>query len=836
MAVELGEVSPERSILIGRVVGTEQIPAPTARNSQRVTRAGGASAHRVDSGLEDALDDLEAEGELDRSLGASDPELVLVLEAVEHRADLADVARRVGLEILVEAESAFEPDGEYSLASARARDRVVRTSIHALCVDGAALTQLRTAWDLWKRTGQVPGNAGLRDLFGRLRDLRPWNEQDRVAIENWEEILDGLLEDVPHGIEIELWYRQSSVKRSRAQREVETLVAEAGGTVLAASQIAAIGYHAIKAEVPIGALRDLAAGHWDAVRLVKSANVMFLRVRGQSLPDNSEPVSGKSIEPMRQPSGPPVAVLMDGVPAANHPLLVGRVELYDPDDLASEVDVADRRHGTAMASVAVWGDLNESRDRPLGRPLLVRPILTSTADTLELSEELPPDVLAPDLMWRAFRELFEGDQAVAPQAVIVNLSVGDPSTPFDFLMSPWARMLDWLSNEYGVLVVVSAGNHPHLGVSPQDSLTISALAGAERRHAFSDAQLTNIATRGMLSPAEAINAVTVGASHEDAAGKLPAGYLVDPHDELIGTSPSSALGPGYRRSVKPDLAAPGGRVVYSTPFAAESALRFRGSMATGPGIRVADPRRASESHTAGTSAAAALVTRHAAMLQDDLDRLQFGSPLSRRQRALLTKALLAHDVSFDDSFDLEHPITRLAGGHGVIRRSFTDGCASNEAVLLYLGSIRPKTVQHLEFPLPNGLSVVGAKRVTASLAWFSPINWRHRQYRQAALSFTAPGGDIPNLGTAVELSADDTKRGATTLQRGAWETNGSFAGGVGSAMSLSVKYFAQAGLQTDEEIEYAVALSLRVDPALQVDIHSQIRDQLSIQVRPRPSD
>ncbi len=153
--------------------------------------------------------------------------------------------------------------------------------------------------------------------------------------------------------------------------------------------------------------------------------------------------------------------LFDGVPAANHPLLAGRVTILDPDDLESSYTVDEQRHGTAMVSAAVWGDRgNDESSAP--RQVLVRPILCPCNETMDRVEGLPVEALAPDLMRRAFRDLFEpgpgGAPPGAPQIAIINLSVGDPAAPFDTVLSSWARTIDWLSYYYGVLVVVSAGN------------------------------------------------------------------------------------------------------------------------------------------------------------------------------------------------------------------------------------------------------------------------------------------------------------------------------------------------------------------------------------------
>lgn len=224
---------------------------------------------------------------------------------------------------------------------------------------------------------------------------------------------------------------------------------------------------------PTSVLVDLANRRFDAVQVVKSANVMYLHVTGQAVPTPG-PVTDATVDvdaPL--PDLPPVVCLLDGVPTANHPLLDRRVVVHDPDDLASESTVDERKHGTWMSSVVVWGDRG-SGEAPASRQVLVRPILTPSPETIQRSEELPADELTPDLMWRVFRELFDSDDGArpaAPQVAIVNLSLGDPATPFDSILSAWARMLDWLSYKYGVLVIVSAGNHRHLPLTRSPTAT-----------------------------------------------------------------------------------------------------------------------------------------------------------------------------------------------------------------------------------------------------------------------------------------------------------------------------------------------------------------------------
>ncbi len=96
-----------------------------------------------------------------------------------------------------------------------------------------------------------------------------------------------------------------------------------------------------------------------------------------------------------------------------------------------------------MASLIVHGDLN-NEDRPLARPVYVRPIMKPIQwISSPRPEQIPGDVLMVDLVHRAVRRMFEGEGASAPTIKVVNFSIGDPSRLFTLIMSPLARLLDW---------------------------------------------------------------------------------------------------------------------------------------------------------------------------------------------------------------------------------------------------------------------------------------------------------------------------------------------------------------------------------------------------------
>ncbi len=831
------ERASTRPVILGRIAPPRAIPPRRGGGGRAQFTDPDARARRIDAQFDAVMGAIGDQVRISDSIQAADPQLVLVFEALDEQIDLANVAEKLGIEVLIEAEDAVLPTDDVRLTSDKPRNPFVASCLHAVCMNQSAFDNLLSLWRAWRDSRELPrGYSPLRDLFAHLKDVRPWGPQDRLQTIDWDEYFEGRIDDRLHSIEIELWYRRSPAARDKSQREVAALVEQASGRVATVAVIDQIGFHGLKCEVPTALLRELAAGNFDGVRLVRSANVMYLRITGQSLP-----IVGPSIEISEEiddplPGGNPVLCLLDGVPMANHILLRDRVTVYDPDDLTQLATVGERRHGTWTASIAVWGDRG-SKQVPAARPVLVRPVLVPSDETADRTEELPSNELVPDLMWRVFRELFEdgpSGPAAAPTVAIVNISVGDPAVPFETVLSSWARMLDWLSYEYGVLVVISAGNHGKLTLSPMVSTDLTGAAGTNRRQVLLEAIDRRQNERRLLAPAESVNAITVGATHDDDSNAVAQGYLVDPTDGYPSISPVTATGSGYRRSVKPDVLAQGGRAFYVDGATAQEVITLRGLSPLGPGLKVATPPGLNETHVAGTSFAAALVSRQAARLHDVVEEVTAGTSLTRRQRAAAIKALLVHGTAWPPDLAYDPLSPEIAIGNGVVSRDYADGCASNEAVILYLGSIGAAEEQELLFPLPDGLNVRETKRIDATLAWLTPVNWRSRQYRCASLSFVTPGGAIPTLGKPAGHPSAVTTRGAATVQHQTWELEKTFASGQGSDMNIRVKCYEQAGGLGGRTVDFAVAVSLWVAPTINVDVYSQVRDQVAARVAVRP--
>ncbi len=571
----------------------------------------------------------------------------------------------------------------------------------------------------------------------------------------------------------------------------------------------------------------------------------------------------------------PVVAVLDGLPLEGHELLRGRLWIDDPDGWAAEVPAAQRRHGTAMASLLIHGDLGEtSGQAPLARPVYSRPLLRpAQVGPSKSMEAIPEDVLEVDFVHRAVRRMLEGErdeEPVAPGILIVNLSLGDPSRPFDQHISPLARLLDWLAWEKGMLFVVSAGNPPSarrldLSCSREE---LRRLDSTVLRKLSWEAMVRRAHLQRLLAPAESINALTVGGEHADAGGAYESRDRIDPFGDDDGArlpSPAAALGTGVRRSIKPDLHYPAGRQLYRDSYSSTDSgveLEQASVPAHPPGQRMASPGGAGApgrldrtSYASGTSNAAALTSRAAAQLYERLPGLLAAEPLGllpeRRFLVPLLKALLVHGASWGPSQDLMRellavPLGRNPSrmdlgrylGYGFPHRDRLLGCHDQRATLCGWGELGDGEGHVFRIALPPSLSGQHLwRRLTVTLAWLSPINARDKRYRQAQLWFEpkaeADGEDSTGLLQVGRCEADHSAAMRGTVQHEVFEGDKVAVFGDDDELVIKVSCRADAG-DLGTSVPYALAVSLEVAPGVHVPIYQEMRVRLRPRAQIRP--
>lgn len=852
---------PERPLLI--------FPEPTVEDRRRPIGGGGPLTKptaaqqrtRLDAKFQSIAQSFQ---QVQPTPEGMEPEQVIVLETIGASVEgLATAAEQVpDLEWLAEMDLE-SVDPSHGFQDEKYPDKKLSCRLYAVMTSQQAMDQLISLWNNWCNHPDTRARrhfGPFKQVFVHLKDVRRWSVEDRLAatgvVEYWNEYLQHQQAEVR--FEVELWCRSSKTARERAFANLSSLITQAGGKCLAQAAIPEIVYHGVLATMPPRALKELVDQIFakNYAEFLCCEDVMFFRPFGQARflapAEDATPLPPPEWATQPTPSGDPIVAVFDGLPLENHLLLQDRLLIDDPDDHATRYQPDQQLHGTAIASLIVHGDLRETGD-VLPRPVYVRPVFLPSTDLQgSVYENTPDDQLLVDLIHRCIRRLKEGDGdegPVAPTVSIVNLSLGNPSRPFDRELSPLARLLDWLAWKYRLLFFVSVGNHA-------DPITISVTCGdlpsldsAKLLAASLEAMRSDRVSRRPLSPAEAVNVLTVGAVHADSSDLPPGDRRIDllAGDRL--PSPLNSVASGFKRAVKPEILFPGGRQLYHQPvgpsgdpasFTPHVGFSPPGQLTATPGVRPMELGRTA--FCRGTSNATALASRCAAFIHERLVQLRAepgGDQLDNQNMAVLVKALTVHGASwgnaeqtirgiFDGSTTGWHEMQRLQTqflGYGEVDSEKSLFCTDQRATMIGWGRLATGGGHVFRVPLPPSLGgTQHHRRLTVTLAWISPINPRHKNYRQAYLWFHVPEKDIGV--SRAELDADTSRRG--TVEHRIFEGNRVKTFIDGDTLSVKVNCMEHAGELT-EHVPYALVVTLEVAESLDLPIYNEIRER----IRPR---
>ena len=835
--------------------GGSRIPPPDARRqAERLT----PQFERLQDALEQKRLALQ-----DNPLGIQ-PEQVLVLKTVGSIDNFFKAVGEIeGLEWLGEFEIGdIAPD--YGFEHESDPQKRLSGRLFLVMTDQRAQDEIVSLFKRWKKDQDIGfprGLAPLKHAFEYLYTIKTWDIEERIGetgiIDDWRDRLQYGEQIIP--FELELWWQESRERRRQAESQLRSIISSLGGDVVQQCIIPDIAYHAFSGQISRAHAQEIV--EQQEAKLLQCEGIMYLRPVGQCaihMPeDMTETDTLEEAKQSELPQGEPIVALLDGLPLTGHRLLDGRVIVDDPDGYESEYQAQERVHGTGMASLICHGDLNES-GKPARRPVYVRPIMQPRRDFdgRLVEEAIPEGFLSVDLLHRAVKRMYEdenGERRTAPSVRVINLSVCVRSRPFVREMSPLARLLDWLAWKYNVLFIVSAGNHPHdieLDIPRSD---LSNLAAGEWEKAVIKAIAADTRHRRLLSPAETLNGLTIGAIHADSSPPFPNSRHIDPFTRMGLPSVVSAHGSGYRRSIKPDILLPGGRQLLGEKLGTtHTNATLRNTFFTSaPGQKVAAPGAAGQvdqtQHARGTSNAAALASRGAGILQEVLEQLRSapeGNPPPGYD-AVLIKALLVHGAAWGNAGELYKEILKnhqnsrtfkeYAGrflGYGTANIDKVMACTDQRVTVLGFGELDNDEAHEFRLPLPPSLSAVAAKRrLTITLAWLTPVNSRNQKYRVAHLWFD-PNAKNPIATNRMYADHRAVQRG--TVQHEVLEGKNAVAFEDGDNIGIKVNCRADAGAIT-EPIRYGLAVTLEIAediniPLVSLPIYQEVREQLVVRV------
>ncbi len=797
--------------------------------------------------LQNALD--KGKIRVAKSSDSIELEYTLVLEVAGDPSGFETAIKNTkGIEWIFEVSNSNVPNtDDFHRLKDSQRDDTKEMTFKYFCIltNQTALEEVLSLWHIFKIDENTPfprGQAGLRNVFKTLKDIHLWGIKERLEE---TDILNAWKEDLTNSnapavrCEIELFYRNSPEKRKQAMATVTDHINKIGGDVISTSCIEAIAYHAILAAIPRQYAEKIVQR--EEIDLVQLDQIMFFKPSGQSRvfgTDEGMPFEHEFHEPT-QILDEPIVAMFDGLPQEHHPLLSGFLTIDDPDDYTASYQIKDRQHGTSMASLIARGDLSCKAESIISHKIYVRPIMKPFPSISGTQEYIPDDTLIVDKIHEAVRRMYESAAGkVASSVRVINLSIGIGSRMYYNMVSPLARLLDWLSFKYRVLFIVSAGNHADdidLGIPFQ---AYKALPLEERDKQMSRILNQNSRMNRLLSPAESMNSLTVGALFRDENNFNENSLQLLPCSNDF-PSPISSMGRGINNSIKPDILYNGGRSVLFEKELAQNHARWRnGTAGFPPGTISAKPLEIGRNtvcvgYSFGTSNSAALISHEAAICYDILDEIfhiERSTNVPSQYGALILKAMLVHGAKWNSSAELICQETGLSGrgadqihkwmGYGIPDYSKVHECAKNRITLIGYGDLSMNSACLYSLPLPFDFSTRKISRcLTVTLASFSPIRPSSQKYRSSQLWFSleTDGKDIQ----MVRVNADDKAAVRGTLQHERFEGNGAIVWGENDVLKIKVNCRADA-FNFDGAVPYAILVTFEIAPEIDINIYEKI--------------
>lgn len=791
------------------------------------------------------------------------PEKILVLELkkfdLEIKKKLIEI---IGFEWVFDFEEKHQESDEfYTVCKKTGERKAIDSHFYLSMANSQCLTKLKSIWDEYcENKGRVRHGYGkFKTLFEYLKDIRFWSTEDRLRNTGlYDDLIFKMENGVPEiAVEVELWHRSDEKLNNAAIERLKKNIEEFGGSVVSLFSLDAISYTALLAVFPTDCVQLFYTENLQDIDILTNDDVMFFNASSQcavevdeleTLEESELKDSEVTLEQER-----PCIGLLDGYPLQGHEAIKDQLIIDDPDGFEEFYQSHQRIHGTSMASIIINGDANNI-GKKIGkiycRPIMI-PDSSPSIDGLHY-EVVPKHLLPVDIIHRAVKRMFEGDGELPAQAdnvKVINLSIGDFRKRFEGRLSPLAKLIDWLSWKYNVLFIVSAGNYCmniDLGMSNSE---YQAMNAEEKVKETVKNIKRNIYEKRLLSPAEAINALTVGALHDDDSNYVPAGDQVDPVKVGEMPSPINTTSWGVKRSIKPDILMPGGRQIYrnraitdsmnvelepilfpSAPFGVKSAMPGKqGTLNT-------------YGYTVGTSNAAALATRKAGMIYETIQDLKLvaGNHINDQHTSTVIKGLMVHSAETDE-LDLElykdnnknllkYNITKFSG-YGKLNNDRAHRCYNNQATMIRSGSFVKEEGHRHSLPLPECLSGTNhLRKLIITLSWLTPSNYSSQCYRGVKLWFRADkdtsSDNNPLQVEARELDHRQVRNG--TVQHEV------FVGDKGMIFAedkeLIIKVNAKGdGLKLDGSFEVPYTLIVTIEtPDNQLPIYEEVKEKLRI--------
>lgn len=584
--------------------------------------------------------------------------------------------------------------------------------------------------DLWETDSQqdsaVLTDAQRRDLFACIETIRPVSPQDRTGRRLNIAIAADRLPDGFFNVDIDVWFDGDISRRNFIQGRINQALGTTGSKLcgdLFVLPNLLLGRAKVN-RFTLEALRKL-----DLIAQVEFPFAALSIEQCELYGADFIPAVDNTLD-----NNAPLACVLDSGVFSGNPLLSPIIVAEEDFDLIEETTADQNGHGTGVAGIVAYGDFHDfDKTNRIFKPLVricngkvMHNVKTDSGDETAFEETKRPEQIIDE----AIRHFHSNHNCR-----IFNLSCGNVYATYNGgRQMAWASLLDELSRELDVVIIISSGNVPNPNIpdfSDRDDLmnkTRDQLLSNEHR---------------LIDPATSALGVTVGSITRYEEPENPSGIMTVPLSVGKKGYPSAftRTGEGVNGAIKPEFVDYGGNLT----------IRQLGSTDVHWGINRAlnEPTLNNSIDRVfkgwqGTSFAAPHVTHIAARLQRALQ-----TQLGEEPSANLIRALLASSAKYieKDWLEAATPIgfsgktrqkqewrLRLSG-YGRVEDTtlFTD---RNNVTLFTEEALDLRQIHLYKIPVPTEfLKLSAAKRIAIGFAYNPPTRLNRKNYIANSLWF-----------------------------------------------------------------------------------------------------
>ena len=722
----------------------------------------------------------------------------------------------------------------------------------------AAIDQFNAERELWEtdaREEAILTYAKRRDLFSCIDAVRSMTREDRIGAK-LKSFTENITADAGFFIvNIDVWYNNDRAKILEIENQIKQVLGTQGSQLLGdLFEISGLLLGRAKVnEFSLNALLNM-----DIICAVELPFETISQEPFELYLHDYDPIVNDTLG-----EDAPLAAVLDSGVFTGNPLLRNVVVAEEDFDTTEHTATDMNGHGTGVAGIVVYGDFNSSMEGRIFTPLVRicngKIMHNDEWGTPCFREDVRPEKLVKDAI-TYFYETYG--------CRIFNLSAGNGESLYNGgRQFPWASMLDDLSRELDIVIIVSAGNvsTPEINeFGSRDELMRKArdqLFAPEHR---------------LIDPATSALSITVGSIARSSEPAIPRGTAaISPISVGLKDYPSvfTRIGKGVNKSIKPDFVDYGGN--YSIYQISRGKNRWQKT-----DQNLMEPTL---NHTTdkvfkgycGTSFSAPHVTHMAARLERALENQLQEKPSTNLIRAMLANSakcsedmkawgMASTDVHYTGLDNPKQERLMRLNGYGKVSEQLLT--STDNAVTLFAEDKLPLRDFHLyKIPVPQQfLKVRAVKSITVSLA-YNPITRMGRKeylannlwieifrridedtlikYKAKREAGTDTEDDFKNLPDAYKIKDfvpgyDAVEK--STLQQRRWQKgSGGGADLLWPGNDEPYIYILVSGkerfkyAQQEQPQPYALCVTFAYESEENIDLYNQLRNNVKLKVTER---